>query len=134
MIAGTICDWLAQQQPLVVDERVLLMGRVDHIDNFYREIEIAINPVVFGSGLKIKTVEALQFGKTVLTTQHGMIGLEGIDDSACRSVECVENMADELLNWRVNREPSPHSADQSTGLPASITQPYAELEAYLGER
>jgi glycosyltransferase involved in cell wall biosynthesis len=55
---------------------VVLHGFVPHLSQIYAYIDIAINPVRFGSGLKIKNMEALGCGIPLLTTSHGAGGLE----------------------------------------------------------
>jgi len=55
---------------------VVFHGRVDSLEPFYGEASVVINPVCFGSGLKIKTVEALAHGKALVTTPVGAEGLE----------------------------------------------------------
>jgi len=42
----------------------------------YRGVDIAINPMLYGSGLKIKTVEALAYGIPLVTTSVGAQGLQ----------------------------------------------------------
>ncbi len=50
-------------------------GFVDDLGAVYRDTDIAINPVRFGAGLKIKTVEALASGLPLVTTAEGARGL-----------------------------------------------------------
>jgi polysaccharide biosynthesis protein PslH len=54
---------------------VIKLGFVKELHTFYDAIDIAINPMVGGTGLKIKTVEPLCYGKPVLTTPSGAQGL-----------------------------------------------------------
>jgi glycosyltransferase involved in cell wall biosynthesis len=56
---------------------VNLIGKVDDLQSIYKENDIMINPVRFGSGLKIKNVEALSYGIPLVTTD---IGAEGMFD------------------------------------------------------
>lgn len=42
----------------------------------YQNLDIAINPVLYGSGLKIKTVEALAYGIPLVSTGVGVQGLQ----------------------------------------------------------
>ncbi|MBS1599976.1 MAG: glycosyltransferase family 4 protein [Bacteroidetes bacterium] len=51
-------------------------GYIEQMDELYNEIDIVINPVRFGAGLKIKSVEALANGLPLVTTTHGARGLE----------------------------------------------------------
>lgn len=62
--------------------------RVDSIAEFWPSIDIAINPVRFGSGLKIKNVEALAHARALLTTP---IGAEGIEDAAPDGLRIAES-------------------------------------------
>lgn len=54
---------------------VIKLGFVKELHSFYDAIDIAINPMIGGTGLKIKTVEPLCYGKPVLTTPSGAQGL-----------------------------------------------------------
>lgn len=73
LVAGSICDILAQRQ---LGSGIELLGIVDNVTDFYRQVAIIINPVTFGGGLKIKTVEALAYGKPLVSTPVGAVGLE----------------------------------------------------------
>ena len=70
-VYGEICDALRIDTP-----GVHLRGKVPRVDDVYRDADIAINPARFGSGLKIKTVEALAFGVPLVTTAVGAEGVE----------------------------------------------------------
>jgi glycosyltransferase involved in cell wall biosynthesis len=52
------------------------VGYTSDLRSAYRESAVVINPLRFGTGLKIKTVEALARGKAVVTTSCGAEGLE----------------------------------------------------------
>jgi len=54
---------------------VKVHGIITDVTNAYAQSDVAINPVRFGSGLKIKNVEALAFGVPVITTTIGAEGL-----------------------------------------------------------
>ncbi len=54
------------------------LGRVDDVQDAYGIMDLVVNPMIGGTGLKIKTVEALAFGKPVLSTKAGGAGLEAI--------------------------------------------------------
>ena len=68
--------------------------RVDSIVEFWSSIDIAINPVRFGSGLKIKNVEALAHARALLTTP---IGAEGLEDAAPAGMRIADS-ADEWIS------------------------------------
>jgi hypothetical protein len=54
---------------------VVKLGFVQELHTFYDAIDIAINPMLGGTGLKIKTVEPLSYGRPVLTTRPGVEGV-----------------------------------------------------------
>ncbi len=61
---------------------IVRRGPVDQPIDFYRTIDVALNPVDLESGLKIKSVEALAYGRPLVTRSAGAIGLEAADERA----------------------------------------------------
>jgi len=53
-----------------------LIGVVSDVREVYRSATVIINPVMLGTGLKIKTVEALAAGCALVTTRCGAAGVE----------------------------------------------------------
>lgn len=72
-IAGGVCE------KLTAVPGIRLLGQVENLAPVYRSATVVVNPVLFGTGLKIKTIEALGFGKALVTTKAGA---EGMDDLA----------------------------------------------------
>ena len=103
VVAGAICETIAKQVDqlnLKTAGRVRLLGSVENLIDFYREIDVAINPVQFGTGLKIKTVEALLHGIPVLTTEPKMADHEDTQSTAviyCGSLTELANQVEWLL-------------------------------------
>ncbi len=56
-------------------ENVECLGFFQDLDEFYSLGEITVNPVVAGSGLKIKTLEALSRGRICIAASHSAAGL-----------------------------------------------------------
>lgn len=71
IIAGSICKVMEES----VDDRVHLFGLFDSSREVYSLGDVFINPMQSGTGLKIKTVEALSQGKFVISTTAGATGL-----------------------------------------------------------
>jgi glycosyltransferase involved in cell wall biosynthesis len=80
LVAGRICDWFRMADERLrgreLMERVELAGEVIALEDFYCRIDVAINPVRFGTGLKIKNIEALAFGCPLVTTPEGAAGMD----------------------------------------------------------
>jgi glycosyltransferase involved in cell wall biosynthesis len=89
VLAGTICKSFQEYNEIFIS-----LGMVDELDDFYQDIDIAINPMVGGTGLKIKSLEALSFGRPLIGTQDAMVGIEVFDAlQACGDVpEMVESL------------------------------------------
>lgn len=57
------------------DEQLQIVGWVEDLDEEYLKAAVVINPTVAGTGLKIKSVEALCKGKPLVTTPNSAEGL-----------------------------------------------------------
>ncbi len=73
LVAGSLCE---QSSSFVYNENVTLLGRFDSTQEVYDKADLCVNPIQFGTGLKIKTIEALSSGKKIITTNEGASGLE----------------------------------------------------------
>lgn len=94
-IAGGVCDALRD----VNGDGIDLMGRVDRPEQFYETVDLVVNPMLLGTGLKIKTVEALSFGAPVLSTRAGMSGIEARHPyHLCETVDEVVQCVRFILN------------------------------------
>lgn len=71
-IGGGICKVMPELKNV---EGVEMLGYVDSLDKFYELGDVAINPVYQGTGLKIKTFEALSYDKVTLVHPHSMAGV-----------------------------------------------------------
>jgi glycosyltransferase involved in cell wall biosynthesis len=58
------------------NKNIIFHGFVDDLDEQYAKLDIVINPVRCGAGLKIKNVEALGHGLPLITSSHGASGIE----------------------------------------------------------
>jgi glycosyltransferase involved in cell wall biosynthesis len=64
---------------------VRLTGYVDDLAALYADARVAIAPIRFGAGVKIKAVEAIQYGVPVVATTTGAEGIV-LDEPACVAV------------------------------------------------
>lgn len=71
MIGGSVCE----KVPVNKYKNVFLLGRVNSLDSFYSIGDIVINPVFQGTGLKIKTFEALSYSKVTIVHPHSIQGV-----------------------------------------------------------
>lgn len=67
------------------------LGFVDALGDLYRRAAVVINPQQFGTGLSIKSVDALRYGRPLVTTPSGARGLEdGAGVAFCQAGTAVE--------------------------------------------
>jgi Glycosyl transferases group 1 len=62
-------------------KHVSLRGFVDDLDALLLGACAMISPLMFGSGIKLKVIDSLRCGVPLVTTQHGIEGIE-VDDGA----------------------------------------------------
>lgn len=72
-VFGSVCDVVGD----LVGGGIVVRGVLPGLAAVYGGMDVAINPVRHGAGLKIKSVEALGFGLPLVTTSHGAMGLGG---------------------------------------------------------
>jgi GT2 family glycosyltransferase/glycosyltransferase involved in cell wall biosynthesis len=79
-VAGQVKDMISQlpDKQAAVFRRpwVQLHGFVPDIQHFYQELDMVLSPVTMGTGINVKTVEAMVFGMPLLTTLCGSKGIE----------------------------------------------------------
>jgi glycosyltransferase involved in cell wall biosynthesis len=79
-------------------------GVVEDLDAFYQEADIVINPLLYGSGLKIKTVEALGYSRPLVTTPAGAQGLRRESGRSFLVADTPHAFADALLELAHSRQ------------------------------
>ena len=93
---------------------IYLLGYVDNLEPFYEKAKFCISPVYWGGGTKIKVLESLYFGKTIVVTPHSLDGYEtqlkngeslmlaNSDVNFCEL--CVQLLRDQHLSERMGRQ------------------------------
>ena len=116
VLAGSIGDAFQQ-------EGVTCLGWVEDEAAFFRDIDLVVNPMVDGSGLKIKTLAAIRSGMPFLSTAIGTAGIPvSRVEHLCPSVPA---MVDELAQ---------HLGEREKWLNELKIQSLAVLEAYTARQ
>jgi glycosyltransferase involved in cell wall biosynthesis len=76
LLAGTVCRAVPE------DPAYVRLGEFTHAGDTYAKADVVISPIPFGTGLKVKNMEALGYGKPLVTTPAGA---DGIDEGANRA-------------------------------------------------
>lgn len=75
---------------LEIPDKVIVVGAVDSLSDWYIRSKFVIAPIFDGSGMKTKVAEALMYGKKIVGTPEAFSGYEDIAEQAgwiCRDVE-----------------------------------------------
>ena len=79
-IAGQVRDMIrdlpAADQAAFARDWITLHGFVPDIADFYAQMDLIVSPVTMGTGINVKTVQAMAFGMPLLTTAWGCKGIE----------------------------------------------------------
>jgi len=136
VIAGMICDAISTSSPDLFKEHsnIARLGCVSELADFYHQIDVAINPVAFGTGLKIKNCEAIFFGKPLVTTTIGMDGFSAESSESLMVCNSPEDWVDCLVE--IAQNPSRQTSLQQAAAKLSQTgfsdqEVYSELDNAL---
>jgi glycosyltransferase involved in cell wall biosynthesis len=78
------------------------LGRVDDLQGFFDQCDVIVNPDRGGTGIKIKTLEALASGAAVITTQAAAVGIA----STSRFHNAADPAALAALTYEIARDRS----------------------------
>lgn len=60
-----------------------IIGTVDDIEPIYTVADLVVLPIIKGSGMKVKTAEALMFGKELIGTTEALVGYDELKSNIC---------------------------------------------------
>ena len=93
-------EWLHELKNPHVD----VVGEVPNAKEFVANHDVAIVPLLSGSGIRIKIIESMAMGKTVITTQIGAEGILYDEDVNVIIAENKAKMAEAIR--RINENPA----------------------------
>lgn len=97
-VAGTVCELLPNSDDLIK------LGIVDDLSAAYDQADVVVNPILNGTGLKIKNIEALGYSKALVTTPVGADGLEDGAGHAFLVATSPEEFATQVIQACTDRE------------------------------
>jgi hypothetical protein len=133
LIAGRICERLSGNVP----SGVALAGELSDLTPVYESASIALNPVKAGTGLKIKSVEALSWGLPLVAFSNGVEGLSAKGPPPWKIVRNWEDFATEAAKLFLQPEKTramSQAAHAFTRTRLSTDGVYLPLEKFLLSR
>ncbi len=94
VIGGKVCERIDVSNM----QNLELCGRIDNIETFYNRGNIAINPTENGTGLKIKSFEALAYGKVLVAHEHSVAGIDLEGNKSIFKIAKIDEFSDVILN------------------------------------
>ncbi len=101
-VCGSICSVFSD--PSGKFQNVRFVGRVNDAGPEYAAAEVCVVPSHVGSGLKIKLVEALSYGRACVTTRIGLQGLSELENKAVRLANTPELFAAAVIELLTHRK------------------------------
>jgi Methyltransferase domain/Glycosyl transferases group 1 len=80
----------------IVPDGVRVLGRVADLAPLYRACRLVINPAVAGTGVKVKTLEALSYLRPVVAWPNGVDGLSPAVAGLCKTARDWFSFSDEV--------------------------------------
>lgn len=65
----------------LIRDNVKVLGTVNDTKGYYHNANAIISPIFSGSGMKVKTAEALMMGKTIIGTKEAFIGYKKLNNT-----------------------------------------------------
>ncbi len=115
---------------------VRVLGLVDDLTARYQEAELVINPVVAGTGLKIKMLEALCHLRPIVTWPAGVDGLDPALAALCHVASDWYAFSEHVIRALSTRAHAGFTAEERAVI-ARLVSPehvYASLDAAFGTR
>lgn len=101
VVGGFICETLKNEK---LHPNVELKGLYDNPTDFYDLGDIVINPVSEGTGLKIKTIEAVAHGKATIVDKHSLIGVYAPSQFSVMVASNAEEYVNHIITYLSNKE------------------------------
>lgn len=84
-------------------KNIEVVGEVEDMKTFSSEKNIMIIPLLSGAGLRIKVLEAMMLGKTIISTKRGIHGFDVKEDKHLLLAQTADEFADKI-DWCMNNK------------------------------
>jgi glycosyltransferase involved in cell wall biosynthesis len=99
-IIGSVGPMVQKELPQLYDTfRLFFVGEITDLIPYYRAARCVIAPMVSGSGISVKTIEALALGKPFVGTSKAFRGMpmEGLKQAGIQAHDDPQNLADAIV-------------------------------------
>ncbi len=130
IIAGSVCQHLHWE-----DDGIKTIGPVDTLEGAYGMADIVINPIKWGTGLKIKCVEALAYRRVLVTSSNGAAGLDSDNNNHFIIADEPEAFAKAIIHLMTDEAQRIQIADSGYAYVRQLNEAISrEIESVLSFR
>ena len=90
-VVGKMCEYVGNK------ENITLIPYANDLDEIYKKSKIICCPLKGGTGLKVKVVEAMSYGKPVVTTSWGLTGIIQKSNNGCLLADTEKGFSEAIL-------------------------------------
>ena len=128
-IAGSVCSYL---DDLRETPGLRLAGFVNDLSEEYTSADVCVVPLLAGSGLKIKLMEALAYGCKVFSTSVGVQGIPEYSDYGIEVADDADEFSKKLIAW-LDQESRAELSEENALFKNRFSRKkcYGELLSYL---
>lgn len=80
---------------------IKFIGKVNNIVDFYKEIDAVVVPIMFGTGINVKMIEAMSFGLPIISTTCGIKGCDQTN-SPYHTAKSLEELIEKIYDLYKN--------------------------------
>lgn len=84
-------------------ENVEVIGTVDNLDEYYFRADAVVIPIFYGDGMKVKTAEAMMYGKMIFATDEALEGYDVDNVEGIYRCNDAEEFVDQLKSTKFKR-------------------------------
>jgi len=98
LIGGNVKNILQKNRKimrLIHNSPIKLIGEVEKVEDFYKMLDAVIVPIMYGTGINVKMIEAMSFGLPLISTKCGIKGVNS--DSKYHNANNMRELIDNIV-------------------------------------
>lgn len=103
VVIGSGMDNLKEQYKNITNMEI--HGYVEDLQQFYANADFMVMPIFSGSGMKVKTAEALKYGKYLIASNEALVGYDVTQNEAA-SCDTAEDFINAINNYDAAKFPN----------------------------
>lgn len=75
-IVGKNMEKMQKRLKKMLNEKIIIKGTIENLEEYYITADAVVMPIFMGGGIKVKTAEAMMYGKTIFASPEALQGYE----------------------------------------------------------